>query len=68
MQSISFVRLFSKTTGEMMIFRIDVNKNDASNTQERVISIRGQPENCIKACRDVLRIMYEDAQNKNKTK
>ncbi len=52
----------------MMICRVDVNKNESFNTQERVISIRGHQENCIQACREVLRIMYEDAQNKNKTK
>jgi hypothetical protein len=45
----------------MMVYRVDVNKNESSNTQERVIVIRGQQENCIQACREVLRIMYEDA-------
>ena len=48
--------------------RVDVNKNESSNSQERVIVIRGQQENCSQACREVLRIMYEDAQNKNKAK
>lgn len=48
--------------------RIDVNKNEPSNTQERVICFRGQQENCIQACREVLRIMHEDAKNKNKTR
>ncbi len=43
-----------------------MNKNEATNTQERVIVIRGQQENCIQACREVLRIMHEDAQHKNK--
>jgi hypothetical protein len=52
----------------MMVYRVDVNKNESSNTQERVIVIRGQQENCIQACREVLRIMYEDAKIKNKTK
>ncbi|UJR35485.1 hypothetical protein I4U23_028240 [Adineta vaga] len=47
--------------------KVDVNKNESTNTQERVIVIRGQQENCIQACREVLRIMYEDAKNKNKT-
>ncbi|CAF1600408.1 unnamed protein product [Rotaria magnacalcarata] len=47
--------------------KIDVNKNEASNNQERIIIIRGQQENCIQACREILRIMYEDAKNKNKT-
>ncbi|CAF1204566.1 unnamed protein product [Adineta steineri] len=46
--------------------KVDVSKNESTNTQERVIVIRGQQENCIQACREVLRIMYEDAQNKNK--
>lgn len=45
-----------------------MNKNEPLNTQERVISIRGHQENCIQACREVFRIMYEDAQVKNKTK
>lgn len=45
-----------------------MNKTDSANVQERVISIRGQADSCIKACREILRIMYEDAQNKNKTK
>ncbi|CAF3385033.1 unnamed protein product [Rotaria sp. Silwood1] len=47
--------------------KIDVNKNEPSNIQERVIAFRGQQENCIQACREILRIMYEDANNKNKT-
>ncbi|CAF4594400.1 unnamed protein product [Rotaria sp. Silwood2] len=46
--------------------KIDVNKNESSNSQERMIIIRGQQENCIQACREILRIMYEDAKNKNK--
>ncbi|CAF4480056.1 unnamed protein product, partial [Rotaria magnacalcarata] len=36
--------------------KIDVNKNEASNNQERIIIIRGQQENCIQACREILRI------------
>ncbi|CAF4547620.1 unnamed protein product [Rotaria sp. Silwood1] len=47
--------------------KIDVNKNESSNSQERMIIIRGQQENCIQACREILRIMYEDAKNKNKS-
>ncbi|CAF4657594.1 unnamed protein product [Rotaria socialis] len=48
--------------------KIDVNKNEASNIQERVIAFRGQQENCVQACREVLGIMHEDATSKNKTK
>ncbi|CAF4054425.1 unnamed protein product, partial [Rotaria sp. Silwood2] len=47
--------------------KIDVNKNEPSNIQERVIAFRGQQENCTQACREVLRIMYEDAKTKTKT-
>jgi len=49
-------------------FRVDVNKNESTNSQERMIVIHGQQENCIQACREILRIMYEDAKNKNKPK
>ncbi len=48
--------------------RVDVNKNEATNNQERMIIIRGQQENCIQACREIFRIMHEDSKNKNKTK
>ncbi len=45
-----------------------MNKNESINSQERMIVIHGQQENCIQACREILRIMYEDAKNKNKPK
>jgi len=47
--------------------KVDVDKVESSNSPERVVSIRGLQENCIHACREILRIMYEDAQNKNKS-
>ncbi|CAF0833533.1 unnamed protein product [Adineta steineri] len=47
--------------------KVDVNKNESSTSQERIIIIRGQQENCIQACREIFRIMYEDAKNKNRT-
>lgn len=50
------------------ICRVDVNKTESSHSQERIIVIHGQQENCIQACREILRIMCEDAKNKNKTK
>jgi hypothetical protein len=57
-----------KTVFYLQSFRVDVNKNESTNSQERMIIIRGQQENCIQACREILRIMYEDAKNKNKAK
>ncbi|UJR10444.1 hypothetical protein I4U23_014648 [Adineta vaga] len=47
--------------------KVDVNKSESINSQERMIVIRGQQENCIQACREIYQIMYEDAKNKNKT-
>ena len=48
--------------------RIDVNKNESSNGQERMIVIRGETDNCIKACHEILRIMHDDTKMKNRTK
>jgi len=47
--------------------KVDVNKNESTNSQERMIVIHGQQENCIQACREILRIIYDDAKNKNKS-
>jgi hypothetical protein len=35
---------------------------------EKIITIRGQPENCINACREILKVMKIDAENKGKPK
>ncbi|CAF0820324.1 unnamed protein product [Didymodactylos carnosus] len=51
--------------------KVDVNKTEsASNSthsQERVIIIRGQQDNCVEACHEILKIMYDDAQIKNRS-
>jgi hypothetical protein len=39
-----------------------------SALQEKVITVRGQPENCINACREILKVMKTDAENKGKPK
>jgi predicted RNA-binding protein YlqC (UPF0109 family) len=50
--------------------KVDVYRGDpmAPNTalQEKVITIRGQPENCINACREILKVMKVDAESKGK--
>jgi predicted RNA-binding protein YlqC (UPF0109 family) len=46
---------------------VDVNKNVSSINHERGIIIRGQRENCVKACREILQIMYTDGKTKNRT-
>ena len=38
----------------------------ATALQEKVITIRGQPDNCINACREILKVMKTDADNKGK--
>lgn len=47
--------------------KIDVNKNGSAISHERVIVIRGQPDSCVQACREILKIMNADAKSKNKT-
>lgn len=44
-----------------------MNKNGSAISHERVIVIRGQPDNCIQACREIMKIMNADAKSKNKT-
>ncbi len=50
--------------------KVDVYRGDpmapANAMQEKVITIRGQPENCINACREILKVMRADAESKNK--
>lgn len=50
--------------------KVDVYRGDpmAPTTvlQEKVITIRGQPENCINACREILKVMRADAESKGK--
>lgn len=50
--------------------KVDVYRGDpmAPTTvlQEKVITIRGQPENCINACREILKVMKVDAESKGK--
>lgn len=43
-----------------------MNKNGSAINHERMIVIRGQPENCVQACREILKIMSADAKSKNK--
>jgi hypothetical protein len=51
-------------------FRVDVYRGDpmapTTALQEKVITIRGQPENCINACREILKVMKADAESKGK--
>lgn len=50
--------------------KVDVYRGDpmapSNALQEKVITIRGQPENCINACREILKVMKADAESKGK--
>jgi len=50
--------------------KVDVYRGDpmapSTALQEKVITIRGQPENCINACREILKVMKVDAESKGK--
>lgn len=50
--------------------KVDVYRGDpmapTTALQEKVITIRGQPENCINACREILKVMKADAESKSK--
>jgi len=50
--------------------KVDVYRGDpmapTTALQEKVITIRGQPENCINACREILKVMKADAESKGK--
>ncbi|CAF0725404.1 unnamed protein product [Didymodactylos carnosus] len=51
--------------------KVDVNKTESNSNstpnQERVIIIRGQQDHCVQACYEILKIMYDDAQIKNRS-
>lgn len=59
----SIVKQIKQTTQT----KVDINKSTSSLDKERVIVIQGQMDNCVQACREILRIMYADAKAKNKT-
>ena len=67
MLSTTFLYFDNIINRKFFFSRVDVNRSESANSQERVIVIRGQLENCTQACREILRIMYEDAKTKNKT-
>jgi len=49
--------------------RVDVHsyrKMEHSQTQEKAITVYGQPENCTAACRRILEVMEEEARNTGK--
>ncbi|CAG0902912.1 unnamed protein product [Darwinula stevensoni] len=46
--------------------RVDVHRKDNTGSLEKAITIYGNPENCSAACKKILEIMQQEANNMNK--
>lgn len=46
--------------------RVDVHRKDNAGSLEKAITIYGNPENCTNACKRILEVMQEEANNTNK--
>ncbi|XP_050443142.1 insulin-like growth factor 2 mRNA-binding protein 1 isoform X3 [Adelges cooleyi] len=46
--------------------RVDVHRKDNVGSLEKAITIYGNPENCTNACRKILEVMQQEANNTNK--
>ncbi|CAH1998215.1 unnamed protein product [Acanthoscelides obtectus] len=46
--------------------RVDVHRKDNVGALEKAITIYGNPENCTNACRRILEVMQQEANNTNK--
>lgn len=48
------------------VCRVDVHRKENVGSLEKAITIYGNPENCTNACRRVLEVMQQEADNTNK--
>jgi insulin-like growth factor 2 mRNA-binding protein 1 len=46
--------------------RVDVHRKDNVGSLEKAITIYGNPENCTMACKRILEVMQQEANNTNK--
>ena len=46
--------------------RVDVHRKDNVGSLEKAITIYGNPENCTNACKKILEVMQQEANNTNK--
>lgn len=46
--------------------RVDVHRKDNVGSLEKAITIYGNPDNCTNACKRILEVMQQEAQNTNK--
>jgi insulin-like growth factor 2 mRNA-binding protein 1 len=45
---------------------VDVHRKENVGSLEKAITIYGNPENCTNACRRILEVMQQEADNTNK--
>ena len=46
--------------------RVDVHRKENVGSLEKAITVYGNPENCTNACRRILEVMQQEADNTNK--
>ncbi|XP_034947799.1 insulin-like growth factor 2 mRNA-binding protein 2 isoform X3 [Chelonus insularis] len=51
---------------QMTRARVDVHRKDNVGSVEKAITIYGNPENCTNACKKILEVMQQEANNTNK--
>lgn len=51
---------------QMTRARVDVHRKDNVGSLEKAITIYGNPENCTNACKKILEVMQQEANNTNK--
>lgn len=50
----------------LLHYRVDVHRKDNIGSLEKAITIYGNPENCTNACKKILEVMQQEANNTNK--
>ena len=61
--SLPLMQLVAKTC---FFYRVDVHRKDNVGSLEKAITIYGNPDNCTNACRRILEVMQQEANNTNK--
>jgi len=51
---------------QMTRARVDVHRKDNVGSLEKAITIYGNPDNCSNACKKILEVMQQEANNTNK--
>ena len=46
---------------------MDVHRKDNLGSTEKAITIYGQPDNCTNACKEIMKVMQQEAKNLGKS-